>query len=140
MSTVVALDEDLPRLRALRDNPRFTRVDTSPPFVVYVSRAAPAPPREIVPGHLRLSGDSACGAWLPARIAYYPLWSAEAGGRPLATRRGEIGDLQVQSPGTGAEIDLVYRRGHAEVVGLALSALSSGLYGVLIVAGYRRRR
>ena len=134
VSTVVALDEDLPRLRALRDNPRFTRVDTSPPFVVYVSRAAPALPREITSGHLRLPGDSARDAWLPARIAYYPLWSAEAGGRTLATRRGEMGDLEVQSPGTGAEIDLVYRRGRAEVVGLVLTALSLGLYAILIVA------
>ena len=120
VSVVVALDEDLPRLRALADGPRFIRARAAPPFLVYVRRAPVELPREIAPGHLQLSvaGD---GAWATARIAYYPLWRATSAGRPLATRRGPLGDLEVETPRSGP-VDLRYEAGAVELTGVLVTA------------------
>ena len=137
ISTVVVLDEDVPHLRALHDNPRFTRAPDSPPFAIYVNRAALALPREIASGHLRLPLESTADSWRSARIAYYPLWRATADGRPVQTRRGDMGDLQVQSAPPAAEIDLVYARGPAETMGLAITALS--LAALALIAFFRVR-
>jgi hypothetical protein len=144
ISTVVALDEDVQHLRALRDNPRFTRAPDSPPFVIYVNRSAPELPREVVSGHLRLPAEPTARlpieptavSWRSARIAYYPLWRATADGSPVTIRRGDFGDLQVQSPRAGAEIDLVYAGGAAETAGLAITALSLAALA-LIAAPFR---
>lgn len=124
VGAVVALDEDRPRLRALRDNPQFSRSRSSPPFVIYLGRSGGGMPGPLGSGRLGLRVDAARETWIPARMAYYPLWRATSDGRPLATRRGEMGDLEVQSPGPGARLDLVYERGAAETSGLAISALS----------------
>ncbi|MGH6689547.1 MAG: hypothetical protein ACREF4_02560 [Gammaproteobacteria bacterium] len=124
VSVVVALDEDVPCLGALRDNPAFTRVPSSPPFVVYARRSAVILPREIVTGHLRLPEDSPADGWIPARVAYYPLWRATSEGRALETRRGMLGDLEVKLARPGAAVDLVYARGAAETTGMAVTALS----------------
>jgi len=139
VSAVVALDEDLPRLGALRDNASFARVPSSPPFVVYTRRSAVALPREIVAGHLRLPADSTPDGWLPARIAYYPLWRATSEGRPLPTRRGAFGDLEIQTPRQGATIDLIYQRGAAESAGVVVTALSVVTLSVIWWATRRRR-
>jgi hypothetical protein len=139
VSTVVALDEDLPRLRALRDNPRFARTRSSPPFVVYARRSAIELPREIAPGHWRLATESSREAWLPTRVAYYPLWRAVSDGRPLATRRGAGGDLEVEAPRPGRPIDLFYARGAAETAGLALTTLSVVALAPVWLRGHRAR-
>lgn len=139
VSVVVALDEDLPRLGALRDNVSFARVPSSPPFVIYTRRSAVALPREIVAGHLRLPADPTLDGWLPARIAYYPLWRATSEGRPLPTRRGGFGDLEIQAPRPGASIDLVYERGPAETAGMVVTALSVVTLAVIWWATRRRR-
>jgi hypothetical protein len=139
IGAVVALDEDLPRLRALRDNARFTRAHSSPPFVVYTRSSAIPLPREIVPGRLRLPVDSTGEAWLSARIAYYPLWRATSDGQPIPTRRGAMGDLEVRPPRPAAPIDLAYGRGPAETTGLVVSALSL-LALALVWAPTRLRR
>jgi hypothetical protein len=124
IATVVALDEDAPRLRALRDNPRFVRAPDSPPFVIYAARAPSPLPRETAPGRWRVPTDAGAVGWRSARIAYYPLWRATADGTPLATRRGPMGDLEVDSPRPGAEIDLVYAPGPAEILGAVITALA----------------
>jgi hypothetical protein len=134
ISAVVALDEDLPRLRALRDNPLYARVPASPPFVVYASRSDVALPRQIADGHLQLSPGGIPGSWFPARIAYYPLWRATSEGRPLPTRRGALGDLEVQTPRPGAAVDLVYARGAAETAGVTITALSLALLALVCLA------
>jgi hypothetical protein len=138
VSTVVALDEDVPHLRALRDNPRFTRAPDSPPFVIYTRREPVALPRVVGPSHLRLPIDSTRASWLPARISYYPLWRATADGRSIATRRAEMGDLEVQSPRPAAEIDLDYARGPAETIGLAITALSLAAFPLIVLLGKRQ--
>lgn len=124
VSVVVALDEDVPRLGALRDNPAFARVPSAPPFVVYARRSAVALPREVASGRLRLPVDSTPDGWLPTHIAYYPLWHATSEGRSLPTRRGVVGDLEIRAPRPGEPIDLVYRRGTAETTGVAVTVLS----------------
>jgi hypothetical protein len=123
VSVVVALDEDLPRLPSLRDNPVFSRVNAAAPFVVYARRTPLALPSEIAPGHLRMTAE-ASGTWTSTQTAYYPLWRATSEGRPISTRRGALGDLEVWAPRAGAPIDLVYRRGAAETAGVVISAAS----------------
>ena len=135
VSVVVALDEDVPRLGAFRDNAVFARVPSSPPFVVYTRRSAVALPREIVTGHLRLPVDPTLDGWLPARIAYYPLWQATSEGRPLPTRRGALGDLEVHAPRPGAPIDLIYQRGPAETAGVAITALAVLVLALVWIIG-----
>ncbi len=123
VSAVVALDEDVPRLPALRDNALFPRVIDSPPFVIYARRHGVALPTETAGGRLGLVAAMCC-AWQSARIAYYPLWRATSDGRPVATRRGAQGDLEIEPPKAGAPIDLVYARGAAETAGTALSGVA----------------
>ena len=75
------------------------------------------------------------GEWLSTGVAFSPLWRAERDARPIGTRRGPLGDLEV-NPGPGAEsIRLAYGPGVVEIVALSLSAV--GLL-VLIVDGWRR--
>jgi hypothetical protein len=124
VSTIVALDEDAPHLRALRDNPRFTRAPDSAPFVVYVTRSPSLLPEQITPTHLRLPAAPTGESWRSTHIAYYPLWHATANGKPIATRRGDSADLQVQSSDPNADIDLTYTPGPIELTGITITALS----------------
>jgi hypothetical protein len=121
VSVVVMLDEDLPRMPSLRDNPVFSRVIASPPFVIYARRADVSLPSEIRPGHLRMTATAA-PTWQSTHVAYYPLWHATSEGRPVAARRGALGDLEVRAPKAAATIDLLYERGAAETAGVAISA------------------
>jgi hypothetical protein len=138
VSAVVALDEDVPRLRALRDNATFGPGRASPPFVIYASRAAAGLPDEIAPGRFRVALAPREDGWAAARLAFYPLWHAAADGRPLAVRRGAMGDLEVRAPRPGAVVDLRYERGAAETAGLVVTAGS--LAAAAVVAAGRRRR
>jgi hypothetical protein len=123
VSVVVALDEDVPRLAALRDNPVFPRVIASPPFVLYARREGVTLPSEIGRGRLRMVAAECC-PWQSARVGYYPLWRAISEGEPVATRRGARGDLEVRPSKAGAPIELVYERGRAETAGVAISVVS----------------
>jgi hypothetical protein len=133
IGAVVVLDEDLPRLQALEDNPVFGRRVTLPPFAVVERSAGIAIPRQTEPGRWRLplTGEG----WESARIAYYPLWEARAGGAPLPVRRGEWGDLEVQV-GRATTVELVYGAALAEKLGLAVSA--AGLLACAALALRRR--
>jgi hypothetical protein len=56
---------------------------------------------------------------------------------PLPTRRGLLGDLEVRLAGDGPRVvDLVYRRGVAEIFGIVISVLG----GVVWLAACRRSR
>jgi hypothetical protein len=122
VSAVVALEEDLPRLAALADNPSFPSGRREPPFVVW-SGAAAALPQPVAPGRWRVALDSAPGEWAPAGLTYYPLWRATAAGAPLPTRRGALGDLEVRAGGA-AVVELSYGPGGPELAGLGLSAIA----------------
>ncbi len=137
VSAVVMLDEDLPRIPSLRDNAVFSRVTVSPPFVIYARRTAVSLPREIGPGHLRMTATAA-PTWQSTHVAYYPLWHATTEGRPVATRRGALGDLEVRAPIAGATIDLRYERGAAETAGVAMSAAALVALGLVWLSVGRR--
>lgn len=134
IGAVVVLDEDLPRLRALDDNPLFARRVDTPPFIVFERSAGIAIPRATAPGRWRL--PLAGRGWVPARVAYYPLWEAHAGGRRLSVRRGEWGDLEVQLAESTTTVELLYAAALPEKLGVAVTA--AGLLGWAAVALRRR--
>ncbi len=137
ISAIVALDEDVPRLAALRDSAVFSRVVASPPFVIYARREGVTLPAETGGGRLRLTATVCC-RWQSTRIAYYPLWRAIGDGRPVATRRGAHGDLEIYPPKAEATIDLVYERGAAETAGVGVSVVSVVVLAVVAAVGSRR--
>jgi hypothetical protein len=140
VSVVVALEDDLGHLRVLADNPMFSRVPSSPPFVVYTRRDGARLPREVSPGHVRLTTPGVAGAWYPARMAYYPLWRASSDGRAVPIRRGPLGDLEVQVVRSEAPVDLVYHRGAAETAGLGVTAVSLLALAIAWIASRGRSR
>jgi hypothetical protein len=122
VSIVVALDEDLPNLPALVDNPTFGSLQREPPFVVWMGPPA-ALPQPVAPGRWRASVESAAAGWQPAGVAFYPLWHASTAGAPLETRRGRSGDLEVRVPAGTTTLELTYRAGLVEWAGVTLSAI-----------------
>jgi hypothetical protein len=122
VSVVVALDEDLPRLTALADNPRFPTRRDEPPFVIWLGAPAALPePRST--GGWTVSVDPADGGWASTGVAYYPLWRVSAAGSPVETRRGALNDLEVRAPAGVTAVELRYRPGVVEWAGVALSAV-----------------
>jgi hypothetical protein len=126
VSVVVALDEDVARLPALADNPRFATRRSEPPFLLWVGTPVKLP-QPLGTGRWRVTLESTAAEWTPAGVAYYPLWRATAAGAPIETRRGAYGDLEVRAPAGVTTLELTYGPGYAEWTGLALTAL-----GVLI--------
>jgi hypothetical protein len=121
VSTIVALEDDLPRLEALADNEVFRTRRVLSPFVVWLGEPALVP-QPSGPGRWRMLVDAPAGAWASTGIAYYPLWRATAIGRSLDTRRGAAGDLEVRAPASGA-VELTYGAGAPEIAGLVVTAL-----------------
>jgi hypothetical protein len=120
VSAVVALDEDLPRLPALADNPLFATRTSEPPFVIWLGAPA-ALPHPLEPGPWRVIIDAAADGWASTHVAYYPLWRASVGGARIQMRRGAAGDLEVRVPAGSTTLDLSYRPGVAEWAGVALT-------------------
>jgi hypothetical protein len=129
VSVIVALEDDLPRLAALVDNPVFARRRAEPPFVVWLGPPAALPER-LPDGRRRATLEPSADGWASAGLAYYPLWRATAAGRALPTRRGPAGDLEVHAPDGHHVIELDYRPGAPELTGLALSAAGLLLWAV----------
>ena len=146
ISAVVALDDDAPALAFLDENARFRRAPAPAPFRLYARDAVAIPTRDGA-GQWSLStgsgagpGESGRDGWTTARVAYYPLWSAWDGETRLATRRGELGDLEVRVARPGAPVTLRYAPGLAEVAGVLVTAVATGAWLVAFVVGVRRRR
>ena len=118
ISVVVALEDDLPRLAALVDNALFRARRVEPPFVMWLGPAAPLP-EPSGPGRWRVTLPPSGGEWTSAGMAYYPLWRAAANGRPVATRAGADGQLEVRA--SGGAIELTYGPGAPELAGVALT-------------------
>jgi hypothetical protein len=134
---VVALDEDAPRLRGLDDNPVFARRPAPPPFLVYGSRGGMEIPRAIAPDRLAVTLATDRDAWVSARIAYYPLWRANAQGEPVETRRGSLGDLEVRLGPGARTVELAYGAGAPEIAGTITSAI--GILACLALSWRRAR-
>ena len=135
VSVVVASEEDMGRLAFLESSGEFSPPRVIGPFRVYVAREPRILPERMAAQTWRLAPVPEPG-WRSAGFAYSPLWSAEAGGRRLATRRDAAGMLEIDGAGGVSEIILHHRPGAAERVGALISALSAS---ALAVAGIRRR-
>lgn len=131
---VVALEDDVPRLHWLAESTAFRRRLALAPFVVFTRESAVALPAAARDGAWRVALTGESGAWVSARLAYYPLWQAEADGAPLTTRRGEDGLLEVRLTRASQTITLRYGPGTPEIAGLALTAVALGAW---IVGAWR---
>jgi hypothetical protein len=118
---VVALEDDLPQLAWLPESTPFRRRIALAPFVLFVRETGVPIPT----GHsttawsITLAGET--GAWTAARLAYYPLWRAEADGARLERRRGADGVLEVRLTQPQQTVTLHYGAGAPELLGVALS-------------------
>ncbi|HET7344099.1 MAG TPA: hypothetical protein VFL90_21730 [Methylomirabilota bacterium] len=121
VSVIVALEDDLPRLPALTDNPLFRARRREGPFVLWLGPPASLP-QATGPGRWTVT-VTAPGDWTSAKVAYYPLWRAASGGRALPTRRGRFGQLEVRAPADSGAIELAYGPGAPELAGVVVSAL-----------------
>ena len=81
-------------------------------------------------------GNYIAGAWVPARVAYYPLWRAEAAGARLEKRRGADGILEVRLTQPQQTVTLRYGPGVPEILGLAVTVAAL----VASIATFWRRR
>jgi hypothetical protein len=138
ISAVVALDDDAPSLAFVEDNRRFRRAPAPSPFRLYTRDPLAIPARD-GDGRWTFTAETAPGTWTTARVAYYPLWSAWEGSTRLATRRGELGDLEVRVPRAGTRVTLIYAPGVPEIAGVVVTALASVAW-LLIARDVRRRR
>ena len=136
ISVVVASEEDAGRLGFLDSSGDFSPPRAIGPFRVYAARAPRILPEGMAPQTWRLAPAAEPG-WRSAGFAYSPLWSAEASGRRLATRRDAAGMLEIEGVGGTSEIILRHGPGPAERIGVLISALS---VSALAVAGLWRRR
>jgi hypothetical protein len=136
IGTIVALEDDRPRLVGLDADPAFRRVPSSPPFVVLAAVDPPVLPREVAPGRLRIAVSGSSDTWGAVPLAYYPLWEARAGDRTLETRRGATGMLEVRLSDPDPTIDLIYRPGLPEQAGIVASA--AALVAMLAMAVRRQ--
>jgi len=135
IAVVVGLEDDAPALQGLVETGRFT-ASSVPPFVVYTPRQRVTPLSALGNGRWRFTARGDPGAWVTARVAYYPLWRAEADGRPRAVRRGPAEDLEVRLERRDEPITLTYAPGIPERLGVVVSGAS----GMLLIALAIRRR
>jgi hypothetical protein len=138
VSAVVATEEDQGRVPFLDSNPDWAAPRTIGPFRLYTARTACPLPESAGPQAWRLAHAQPGGGWILAGFAYSPLWSAEAGGRPVPTRRDAAGMLEVEAPGGGAQIMLYHRAGPAEMSGGVFSIASAILLAIWLVTGRER--
>jgi len=137
ISVVVALDEDASRLRALDDNRVFAKRASPAPFLIYVRREAVVLPRAVAAGRWTITLPADRDGWVSTRTAYYPLWRARVQGEPIATRRGDLGDLEVRLSGSGSPraVDLAYGPSTPEIAGIVVSVVGGVVW--LVLSGRR---
>jgi hypothetical protein len=119
---VIALEDDVTDLAWLPERTAFRRRITLAPFSIFV-RDNPVPLPTLAGAdtwRITLTGD--VGAWVPLRMAYYPLWRAEVDGERLEKRRGEDGVLEVRLTQPLQTVTLRYSAGVPEVLGVAVTA------------------
>ncbi len=139
VSTIVLLADDAGRFPALETSRRFVKAAAAP-YLVFEAREPVTLPDEVAPDRWRIELAGSPGAWVEARVAFSPLWRAEAGGDALPTRRSTWGGLEVKLPAPAASVDLVYRDGHWERAGIIVSGLGLLAWGARWLSPRRRRR
>jgi hypothetical protein len=133
IAAVVALEDDAAHVGFLADS--HYRRRSVPPFVVFVAIDPPPPMRKVAENRweITLDGD---GEWRSTGMAFSPLWRAGDDRRPIETRRGRLGDLEVKvEPGVGT-VRLAYGPGTVEIAALVVSVAAMG---ALIGERWRRR-
>jgi hypothetical protein len=138
VSAVVATDEDQGRLAFLDSNPDWAPPRRIGPFRLYTARTARPLPEPAGLQAWRLTHTQPGGGWILAGFAYSPLWRAEAGGRPMPTRRDTAGMLEVEAPSGDVQIMLYHRAGPAEMAGGVFSIASAILLAIGLVTGRDR--
>ena len=129
VSAVVVLDEDLPKLQALADDPAFGRRSTVGPFMILERRLDATIPIGLAAGRWTVAVDGKAGDWVSMHVAYYPLWRAQRGGTSLASRRGPAWDLEVRLDDGRGPIELHYGATSVELgaTGLSVAAAAAWL-------------
>jgi hypothetical protein len=118
---VIALEDDVTQLGWLTESTPFRRRIPLAPFAIFAREGGVALP-ETDGGAWRIALAGEVGAWMPVRVAYYPLWRAEtAAGERLEKRRGEDGILEVRLTRPEQTVTLRYRAGVPEILGLAVT-------------------
>jgi hypothetical protein len=125
ITAIVALEEDVPKLRGLESVSGFGLVRASPPFVVYARLSPGGLPAPVGDDRLAFDATGEPGSWVSARLTYYPLWRAADGDTALATRRGPLGDLEVHLSRRHTRVTLTYGPGAPEIVGVTVSAIAA---------------
>lgn len=129
ISGVVALQEDLGRLRFVEANPAFDPPRMAGPFALFFRTEPRSTPEPVGARRWRLRLADSPGGWMPAGLAFYPLWRAEGPSGPLRSRRGPWGLMEVEAPpGRHLRIDLVYGEGPWEWLGLLVSGVAAALW------------
>jgi hypothetical protein len=132
--TIVVLDEDIGIRRAMDMNPELERGHSAPPFLVYTRRARCPLPAPIAPGHWRIALEGEPATWASAHIAYYPLWRAAQEGAPIPTRRGPLGELEVELAHRDRPVDLTYQPSWIEWLGSGLSTATALAWLALVLS------
>jgi hypothetical protein len=119
---VVALEDDVTELAWLPEQTAFRRRIPLAPFAIFVRDNGVALPSigDGAAWRITLTGD--VGAWMPVRVAYYPLWRADADGQRLEKRRGADGILEVRLTRPLQTVSLRYGAGVPEIMGVAVTA------------------
>jgi hypothetical protein len=139
VSTIVALEDDVPSLATLREGGAFAALALPPPFVGFARRTAVRVPQRTAPDQWTLDVADSTGPWVSARTAYYPLWQAWADGRKISVRRGTLGDLEIRPEGAGTPVTLTYAPGVPEIAGVGISAAAAILWALVAVRGRVRQ-
>ena len=138
VSAVVALEEDRGRLPFVERNPLFDPPRQAGPSLVFLLKERRPTPWRVAARRWRVTLTDSPGGWMPTGIAFYPLWRAETPAGPLETRPDSIGMLEVNAPaGKTVDVDLVYREGPWERLGIVVSALGLILWGSTAAIGGR---
>lgn len=119
---VIALEDDVTALGWLAERTPFRRRIMLSPFVIFVRDSAVPLPAAVDAQTWRITLAGDVGAWVPARIAYYPLWRAEVGGERLDKRRAADGLLEVRLTRPQQTVALRYSAGVPEILGVAVTA------------------
>jgi hypothetical protein len=120
ISMVVAMEDDAPNVGFVADNPRYRRT-VAAPFLVFTDMQSARPARRTGRGAWEVPVTPASDGWASTGVGYYPLWSAEADGRPAEIRRSEFGDIEVNVTGATRMVRLRYTARWIEWAGVAVS-------------------